>query len=131
MSSFELEPHGPSPRGDPEVQRLKYVHRRKGNTSGSCTHRKPEEAQNVSVPQRSQKEAFPEKTFISDFWLLGPQVKLLLSFATPFVVICCHRNVLEASSWEPVESGENHVLKRESKNCIYLNLCTSVFSSGS
>lgn len=105
------------------------MHRRKGNSSDGCTHWKPEEAQNVSVPQRSQKEAFPEKTFISDFWLLGPQVKFLLSFATPFVVICCNRNVLEASSWKPVESGEDHVLKKESRNVftlIYAHQCFQV-----
>lgn len=110
-------------------QRLRYVYRREGTTSDGCTHRKPEEARNVFVPQRSQKEALPEKTLISDFLLLGPQVKFLLSFATQFVVICCHRNVLEASSWEPVGSGEDYVLKKESKNVftlIYAYQCFQV-----
>lgn len=98
---------------------IEDMHRRKENTSDGCSHWKPEEAQNVSVPQRSQKEAFLDKTLISDFWLLGPQVKFLLSFATQFGVICCHGNVLEASSWELVESGGSCTQKGKQK--MYLS----------
>lgn len=83
LNSFELDSYGPTHRGDLEMEtEIKvYGYKERGHNDGH-THWKPEEAWNGFVPQRSQKEKFPDKTLISDIRLLGSWVKFLLSLVT-------------------------------------------------